>query len=61
MAGASLLVAAIVIVSNLGSTGASPAASPSPRPREGARTLVAETLDDLPVTLRPYPYTTPTP
>ena len=61
MAGASLLVTAIVIVSNLGSTGASPAASPSPRPREGARTLIAVTLDDLPVTVRPYPYTTPTP
>jgi hypothetical protein len=56
-----LLVAIVVVLSNLGSTTASPAASSSPRPREGAKTLVAETLDDLPVTLRPYPYTTPTP
>jgi hypothetical protein len=62
VAGASLLVAVIVVISNLGTTTASPPASSSPSPREGGgKILVAETLDEVPVTLRPYPYTTPTP
>jgi hypothetical protein len=61
VAGASLLVATIVIISNLGAPAVTPAASTSPSPRKGAETLVAETLDDLPATLKPYPYTKPTP
>jgi hypothetical protein len=61
VAAVSLLVAAVVIVSNLGTPVASPSASASPRPREDAKTLVAETLDDLPANLKPYPYATPTP
>lgn len=60
MAAASLLLAAIVVISNLGPTTASPAAS-TPSPREDAETLVADTLDDLPATVRPYPYTEPAP
>ena len=61
MAALSLLIATVVVVSNLGTTSAPPAASPSPRSRESSETLVAESLDDLPVTVRPYPYTKPTP
>jgi hypothetical protein len=61
VAGASLLVAAIVLLANLGPPNASPDPSPSPEARAGDKPLVAETLDDLPVTLRPYPYTKPAP
>jgi hypothetical protein len=61
VAAASLVVAAIVVVSNLGTPAASPSASSSPGPREGPKTLIAETLEDVPATLRPYPYTKPTP
>jgi hypothetical protein len=57
----SLLVAAIVVLANLGSPPASPAPSPSAEPRTPATPLHAATLDDLPVTMRPYPYTEPTP
>lgn len=60
---ASLLVAAIVIVANLGAQTPPPSAtaSASQEPRSGPMTLIAETLDDLPTTMRPYPYTEPTP
>jgi hypothetical protein len=61
---ASLLVAAVVVVANLGTAAPrpSPATSPSasPEPKPGA-TLVAETIDDLPANLRPYPYAESTP
>jgi hypothetical protein len=61
VAGASLLVAAIVLLSNLDSPSETPAPSPSRGPGRDWTPLVAETLDDLPVTVRPYPYTEPTP
>ncbi len=61
IAGASLLVAAIVLLTGVGPPPASPEVSPSSEPRAGETTLVAETLDDLPATLRPYPYTDPAP
>jgi hypothetical protein len=61
VAAAALLIATIVIVANLDTPTVSPAASASPSPREGAEVLFAETLDDLPATLKPYPYATPTP
>ena len=59
--GVSLLVATIVVLANLGTPTASPAATASPAPRPAVETLEANTLDDLPVTVRPYPYTKPTP
>lgn len=58
---ASLLVAAIVLLTNLGPPTMSPEISPSSEPRTADTPLVAETLDELPVTLRPYPYTEPAP
>jgi hypothetical protein len=61
VAGASLLVATIVLLSNLGTPTASPAATSSPAPRPAVETVVAETLGDLPITMRPYAYTKPTP
>jgi hypothetical protein len=61
VAGASLLVATIVLLSNLGTPTASPAATSSPAPRPTVETVVAETLGDLPITMRPYAYTKPTP
>jgi hypothetical protein len=61
VAGASLLVAAIVLLANLGPPTAAPDPSPSREPRAGNEPLVAETLDDLPITLRPYPYAKPAP
>ena len=61
MAAASLLVAVIVVVSNLGTPSAPSPASASPEPSASATTLVAESLDDLPITMRPYPYTEPAP
>ncbi len=61
MAGASLLVAVIIVVSNLGTPPASSPASASPEPSPSATTLVAESLDDLPITMRPYPYAEPAP
>ncbi len=61
MAAASLLVAVIVVVSNLGTPSASSPASASPELSPSATTLVAESLDDLPTTIRPYPYTEPAP
>jgi hypothetical protein len=61
VAAASLALAAIVIVSNLGTPAASPPAPASPAPSASVTTLVAESLDDLPAALRPYPYTKPTP
>jgi len=57
----SLLVATIVILSNLGTPSASPAATPSVAPSAAVETLEAGTIDDLPITLRPYPYFQPTP
>jgi hypothetical protein len=60
VAAASLVLATIVIVSNVG-TSAAPPAPTSPEPSASVTTLVAETLADLPATLRPYPYTEPTP
>lgn len=56
-----MLIAALVLLSNLGPPAASPEASPSGEPGRARTPLVAETLDDLPVTVRPYPYTEPTP
>jgi hypothetical protein len=61
VAGASLLVAAIVLLANLGPPIAAPESSSSPETRAGDKPLVAESLDDLPVTIKPYPYTKPTP
>jgi len=63
VAAASLLFAAIVLVVNVSSSPAPHAPSPSPSPTPGRyeTALRAETLEDLPVTMRPYPYTTPTP
>jgi hypothetical protein len=61
VAGVSLLVATIVLISNLGPPAESPAATPSVAPSPAAETLEARTIDDLPITLRPYPYFTPTP
>ena len=61
IAGASLLVAAIVLLTDVGPPPAPPDVSPSSEPRAGETTLVAETLDDLPATLRPYPYSSPAP
>jgi hypothetical protein len=61
VAGASLLVATIVLISNAGTPATSPTSTPSAAPRPAAETLVATTLDDVPVTLKPYPYTKPTP
>jgi len=58
---ASLLVAVTVLLANLGPPTASPDVSPSSEPRASDTPLVAESLDDLPATLRPYPYTTPAP
>ena len=57
----SLLVATIVLISNLGTPAALPAATPSVAPSPPAEILEAGTIDDLPITLRPYPYFTPTP
>jgi hypothetical protein len=61
VAAASLLIAAIVLIANIGPPTGSPVASPSPSPRPENTVLEAKALDDLPVTLRPYPYTKPTP
>jgi hypothetical protein len=63
VAGASLLLAAVVLVLNLRAPATSPVAAPSPSPRTETKDeiLVAESLDDVPVTLRPYPYLEPTP
>jgi hypothetical protein len=61
VAAASLLVAVIVVVSNLGTPSAPAPASPSPEPSASATTLVADSLDDLPITMRPYPFTEPAP
>ncbi len=61
VAAASLLVAVIVVVSNLGRPPATSSASESPEPSASATVLVAESLDDLPITMRPYPYAEPAP
>lgn len=61
VAGASLLLALIVIVTNVGAPADPVAATPSVTPRPASGPLIAETLDDLPTTVRPYPYTDPTP
>jgi hypothetical protein len=61
VAAASLLVAVIVVVSKLGTPSASSPASVSPEPSASATTLVAESLDDLPIAVRPYPYAEPAP
>ncbi|MGH2679304.1 MAG: hypothetical protein ACRDG8_02290 [Actinomycetota bacterium] len=61
VAAVSLLVAAIIVVSNLDTTSRAPSAPDSPAPRTGEEMLVATTLEDLPAALRPYPYTEPTP
>jgi hypothetical protein len=61
LAGASLLVAAIVLLTDVGPIAAPPDVSPSSEPQAGDTPFAAETLDDLPATLRPYPYTDPAP
>jgi hypothetical protein len=61
VAAVSLLVAVFVVVSNLGTPSASSPASVSPEPSPSATTLVAESLDDLPIAIRPYPYAEPAP
>ncbi len=61
---ASLLIATIVVAANIGAPTPAPpstSAAPSPEPSAGPTTLVADSLDDLPVTMLPYPYTEPTP
>jgi hypothetical protein len=60
-AAAALLIAMVVIAASPDVPTRTPSPSPSPTPREGAKTLVADSLDDLPTTMRPYPYTEPTP
>jgi hypothetical protein len=61
VAAASLLVAAIVLLTDLGPSAVTPAPSREPEPRADDEPLVAGSLDDLPVALRPYPYTDPAP
>jgi hypothetical protein len=61
VAAASLLVVAIFLLPDVAPRSASTAASPSPTPRAGDEPVVAETLGELPATVRPYPYTKPTP
>jgi hypothetical protein len=56
-----LLLAAIVVITDGGTPAASPSATVSPGATAGPTTLVADTLDDLPATVRPYPYTEPAP
>ena len=62
-AAAALLIAVVLAAAaNPATTTRSPSPSspPTPTPR-GETTLVADTLDDLPVTLRPYPFAEPAP
>ena len=61
VAAASLLVAVIVVVSNLWTPSASSPESASPEPSVSATTLVADSIDDLPIAIRPYPYAEPAP
>jgi hypothetical protein len=61
VAGVSLLLAAVVLIANVGPSTPPSAATPSPSGEPADRVLFAETLEDVPVTLRPYPYTEPTP
>jgi hypothetical protein len=61
VAGASLLLAAVVLIGNVGPSTSPSATTPSPSGEPAERVLFAETLEDVPVTLRPYPYTEPTP
>lgn len=61
VAAASLLLAAIFLFPDAAPRSASTAASPSPTPRADAEPLEAETLGDLPATVRPFPYMKPTP
>lgn len=61
VAAASLLVAVIVLLTDVGPPTVPPASSPSSEPRAGDTPLVAEALGELPVTLRPYPFTEPAP
>ena len=51
----------IVVVSNLGTPSASSPAPASPEPSASSTILVADSLDDLPITMRPYPYAEPAP
>jgi hypothetical protein len=62
VAAASLLLAAIAV--SWGDRAPEPApidAAPSPTPETGGGVLKARSLNDLPVTVRPYPYTEPAP
>ncbi len=61
VAAASLLVAVVVVVSNLGTPSASSPASASPEPSASPTILVADSLEDVPITMRPYPFTEPAP
>jgi hypothetical protein len=62
VAAAASLVAVIVLLSRLGAPAPLPSVSPSPAPeKKSDEVLFAKSLDDLPVTIKPYPYTEPTP
>ena len=61
VAAALLLVVAILLLPDASPRRASIAASPSPTPRAENEPLEASTLGELPATLRPYPFTEPTP
>jgi len=61
VAGASLLVAVVVVLANLGTPTAPPTLTASVAPIPAAGALKANALEDLPATLRPYPYSSPTP
>jgi hypothetical protein len=61
VAAAAVLVATLAVVTRSRSAEPSSAAPSDPRARGNDDLIVAETLDDLPNTVRPYPYVTPTP
>lgn len=61
VAAASLLIAAIVLFPDAPRRSAPPSEAPSPTPNASDEPLVARTLEELPATVRPYPFTTPTP
>jgi hypothetical protein len=61
VAAASLLLAAIALSPDAGPVPAPTAASPTPSPRPANEVLKADSLEDLPATVLPYPYVKPTP
>jgi hypothetical protein len=62
LAGASVLLAAIVLTWGDAAPAPPPTeTSPSPSTESGNEVLKARTIEDLPATVRPYPYTEPAP